>query len=74
MPAKIPVEHDIVALLVDLPSEGLAVGDTGTVVHCYPNNRAYEVEFMDDAGRTKAIATVEASQVLKLNWVAVAAK
>lgn len=38
-------EHDIVYLLVDLPSEGLKRDDSGTVVHVYPQVDCYEVEF-----------------------------
>ena len=74
MPATLPQEHDIVALLVDRPDLGLSAGDTGTVVHGYANRQAFEVEFMDESGITKAVSTVLADQILKLNWVAVAAR
>jgi hypothetical protein len=74
MPASKPQEHDVVALLVDLPGQGLSAGDTGTIVHCYANQQVFEVEFMDESGTTKAVATVPADQLLKLNWVAVATK
>jgi len=49
-------EHDCVVLTADLPKEGLKAGYVGTVV-------AYEVEFMTFAGKTIAVATVEASDV-----------
>jgi hypothetical protein len=73
MAARKPSEHDVVALLVDAPDHGLSAGDTGTVIHCYKNAEAYEVEFLDASGRTRAIATLEASQLLKLNLSPVAA-
>ena len=73
MPAARPKEHDVVALLVDLPDHSLAAGDTGAVVHCYDKADAFEVEFVDATGKPKAIVTVEAKHVLKLNWAAAAA-
>jgi hypothetical protein len=39
-------EHDIVVVTKDLMSNTVvSVGDEGTVVHIYPNVKAYEVEF-----------------------------
>jgi hypothetical protein len=67
MPAAKPREHDVVALLVDLPDYALAAGDTGAVVHVYPQGNAYEVEFLDPNGKTRVVATLEAHQLLKLN-------
>ena len=67
MPAIRPREHDVVALLVDLPQYNLAAGDTGAVVHVYSQVEAYEVEFMDLQGRTKAVVTLEPQQLLRLN-------
>jgi hypothetical protein len=47
--------NDVVELVTDLPDEGLAAGAVGTVVHVFDRpNRAYEVEFADDDGRTIA--------------------
>ncbi len=54
-------EHDCVVLTKSLPEEGLEAGDVGTVVHIHKNGAAYEVEFVTLAGRTVAVATVEAS-------------
>lgn len=68
MPATDPIEYEMVALLVDLPQYHLLAGDIGAVVHCYSQPGMYEVEFIDSAGRTKAVVTVEAKQLLKLNW------
>ena len=73
MPAARPKEHDLVVLLVDLPDSNLAAVDTGAVVHCYEKADAFEVEFLDAAGKPKAVVTVEAEQILKLNWAAATA-
>jgi hypothetical protein len=56
-------EHDRVVLAAPVPSEGLVVGDVGTVVHVYRDGQAYEVEFTTLAGKTAAVVTLEASQV-----------
>lgn len=57
------VEHDRVVLIQDMPEDGLAIGDVGTVVHVYPQGAAYEVEFMTLHGETVAIVTLEPTQV-----------
>lgn len=45
---------DVVRLVVDLPEEGLRVGDEGTIVEVYETPEpAYEVEFTD--GTTAAV-------------------
>ena len=56
-------EHDCVVLTKNLPEENLQAGDVGTVVHIHRDGLAYEVEFVTLAGRTVAVATVEASDV-----------
>ncbi|MEK6640580.1 MAG: DUF4926 domain-containing protein [Nitrospirota bacterium] len=56
-------EHDRVVLVATVPSEGLVVGDVGTVVHLYRDGQAYEVEFTTLEGKTAAVVTLEASQV-----------
>jgi hypothetical protein len=56
-------EHDRVVLKVDLPDEGLTVGDVGTVVNVYRDGKAFEVEFVSLVGATAAVVTVEAAQV-----------
>ena len=56
-------EHECVVLTADLPTEGLLVGDVGTVVHIHKGGVAYEVEFITLTGKTVAVATVEASQL-----------
>lgn len=56
-------EHDCVVLTKKLPEERLEAGDVGTVVHIHKDGAAYEVEFVTLAGRTVAVATVEASDL-----------
>ena len=56
-------EHKCAVLIVDLPLIGLKAGDMGTVVHVYPNDAAYEIEFFTLDGHTIDVVTVEAEQV-----------
>ena len=56
---------DVVALLSDLPSEGLLRGQVGTVVELLDS--AYEVEFSDDEGRTYAELALRPDQLLVLH-------
>jgi len=56
-------EHDRVVLTVALPDHGLEPGDVGVVVHVYPTQEAYEVEFVTLAGQTAAIVTTSADQI-----------
>jgi hypothetical protein len=51
-------ELDTVVLSQDLPEHGLKRGDVGAVVHRYPNESRFEVEFVAAEGRTVAIATL----------------
>ena len=53
-------EHNLVALTADRPEHNLHIGDVGTVVHCYHDQDVYEVEFVDEQGHTKCVATVPA--------------
>ena len=55
-------ELDQVVLTVDIPEEGLASGDVGTVVFDH-HGQAYEVEFLALDGNTIAVVTLTASQV-----------
>lgn len=63
-------ELDVVALTREIPEYGLQVGKTGTVVDCYPDGKAYEVEFFDDEGFTIEVLTLEAADVQPLSEVA----
>ncbi len=60
------VELDCVALTVDLPQHGLAVGDVGAVVHAYKGGESFMVEFTTFDGRTVAVAKVSAEQIRPL--------
>jgi hypothetical protein len=55
--------HERVVLTGPVAAEGLVAGDVGTVVHVYPDGKAYEVEFTTLAGNTVAVATVEATSL-----------
>ena len=66
-------EHDVVALTEDVPSEGLRKGDVGAVVHCYQAGDISEVEFIDERGRTKRIASIPTSRLMKLNLLSLTA-
>lgn len=48
-------EFDTVALTHDIPEYDLKQGDIGAVVHCYKNNKAFEVEFVTADGNTVAL-------------------
>ena len=56
---------DVVALLRDLPEEGLVRGQVGTVVEQLDG--AYEVEFSDDHGKTYAMLAVKPEHLLVLH-------
>ena len=58
---------DVVALLRELPEEGLQVGQVGTVVEIF-NEHAIEVEFTDKQGRTIALLTLDPNDLLVLHY------
>ena len=66
-------EHVVVTATVDVPDQGVAAGDVGAVVHCYPSGESYEVDFVDDHGRGKGGATLSGAQLLRLNLVSLLA-
>ena len=66
-------EHDLIAMTEDRPGDNLRKGDVGTVVHLYPDGQTYEIEFIDEHGRTRCIATVPTSQVMRLNYLSLSA-
>jgi hypothetical protein len=60
---NLPLYEDAI-LLIDLPDDGLQIGDIGTVVerHDTPGiEPGYSVEFFDLLGNTVAVVTVPAS-------------
>ncbi len=56
----------MVALLEDLPQQGLIRGQLGTIVESLAPN-VYEVEFSDHSGRTYASVALRLSQLLELH-------
>jgi len=57
---------DVVALLEDRPNEKLLRGQIGTVVECY-NKSDFEVEFSDNKGKTIALLTLSADDIMLLH-------
>ena len=68
-----PTEHEVVALTQDRPEDDLRIGDVGAIVHCYRDKEVYEIEFIDEHGRTKCVTSVPASQIMKLNFLSLSA-
>jgi hypothetical protein len=59
-----PELHDVVRVLEDLPDLNLRTGDVGTVVTVFTEpEAAFEVEFVDDEGRTVATHALLPEQV-----------
>lgn len=56
----------VVALVEDLPGEGLVRGQVGTVVECWAPG-VYEVEFCDDDGKAYAMVALKAEQLMRLH-------
>ena len=57
---------DTVALVADLPELGLFAGEVGAVVEQL-GNEAFEVEFVDESGRTYGLHTLKARQLVRLH-------
>lgn len=58
--------YSVVALLEDLPEQGLVRGQVGTVVENWAPG-VYEVEFADESGRSYAMVALKADQLLRLH-------
>ncbi|MEA2205938.1 MAG: hypothetical protein QOE77_2714 [Blastocatellia bacterium] len=58
---------DVVALVEDLPTEGLRRGEVGTVVEQWKEG-VLEVEFSDDSGKAYAFAALRPEQIMKLHF------
>jgi Domain of unknown function (DUF4926) len=56
-------ELDLVVLTHDIPEHGLQQGDLGTIVHCYTDGQAWEVEFVMVEGRTVAVLTLTRADI-----------
>jgi hypothetical protein len=57
---------DVVALLEDMPANGLVRGQIGTVIELLDGN-VFEVEFSDNDGRAYAMAPLRADQLMILH-------
>ena len=57
---------DTVALIEDMPALKLYRGQVGTIVEVYEPD-VFEVEFSDLKGRTYALETLQASQLMSVN-------
>jgi hypothetical protein len=57
---------DIVALTQDLPALNLSKGQVGTIVELYEPT-VFEVEFVDLQGKTYAVETLNANQLMQLH-------
>jgi hypothetical protein len=55
-----------VALTQDLPALNLRKGQVGTIVELYEPN-VFEVEFVDRQGKTYAVETLNANQLMQLH-------
>jgi hypothetical protein len=58
--------HSVVALLEDLPGDGLVRGQVGSIVENWAPG-VYEVEFCDHDGRTFAMVALRAEQLMRLH-------
>jgi len=56
----------VVALVEDLPEEGLVRGQVGTVVESWAPG-VYEVEFSDDNSKTYAMVALRSEQLMRLH-------
>ena len=63
---------DVVALLTDLPAQGLARGQVGTVVELL-GDKTLLVEFSDDQGRAYVVSPCPQEDLLVLHYVPKAA-
>lgn len=57
---------DVIALTVDVPEHGLSRGEIGTVVECYNDGEAFEVEFVAQDGHTYALIPLLREQLMVL--------
>ena len=62
---------DSIALLKDLPEENLWRGQMGAVVEVYNDGEAFEVEFVDNDGKTYGLLALRPDQIMLLRRNAV---
>jgi len=56
-------ELESVRLQHGMPEHGLDAGEGGTVVHVHAESDAYDVEFVEETGYTKALVTLKGDQL-----------
>jgi len=61
----------VVAVVQDLPEDGLVRGQVGTVVELLSPSLAI-VEFADEEGRTYALPTLQSDQLMRLHYQPIA--
>lgn len=61
-----PTLLDLIAVTDNALTPEVSVGDVGTVVELLPPDAA-EVEFLDDAGKTRCVLTIRMQDLLVLN-------
>jgi hypothetical protein len=67
-----PLElFSVVALVQDLPKDGLVRGQVGTVVELLSPSLAI-IEFADEQGRTYALPTLQSDQLMPLHYQRIA--
>jgi hypothetical protein len=69
---EVPSVLDVVALLTDLPAEGLPRGQVGTIVEQL-DDKTLLVEFSDDQGRAYAVTPCPRAELLVLHYLPEAA-
>jgi hypothetical protein len=60
-------QHNVVALVEDVPQQQLQRGQVGTVVERWAEG-VYEVEFANSDGVTYAMAALREDQLMQLRW------
>lgn len=60
-------ELSLVVLTPDIPEYGLQQGDLGTIVHCYADGQAWEVEFLTAEGQTVAVLTLHQTDIRSMD-------
>jgi hypothetical protein len=61
-------EYEVVRLKRNIPSRNLSIGARGTILVVYDDPHlpsAYEIEFIDDDGKTLAVLTLKEEDIEK---------
>ena len=56
-------EHQRVVLTASFPSDGLEIGDIGSIVHVHGDGAGYEVEFVTLDGQSSKVLEVTATEL-----------